>query len=151
MNFKWKCCKHLVVSFVKVLLESFFLLKIPYYHPIFAVSLHIKLYLSKEVQCVLYDGQKFFLFDSHAKYENGRSCSDGTCILGTCSCLARLCSHLRNVVKSSVFLFCAIWGATVWFACFSTENFTFKKKDKKIFCSCQYRLCKDKAKENCKT
>ena len=24
MNFKWKCCKHLVVNFVKVLLESFF-------------------------------------------------------------------------------------------------------------------------------
>ena len=54
--------------------------------------------------CIFYDGQKTYLFDSHTKIENGRSCSDGTCILGTFSCLARLCSHLRNVVKSSCFV-----------------------------------------------
>ena len=49
---------------------------------------------------------------------------------------------------SKVFLFCAIWGTAVWFACFSTENYKFKKKEKKIFSSCMYRSCKDKAKEN---
>lgn len=50
---------------------------------------------------VFYDGQKFFIFDSHARDESGRSCSDGTCILGECSCLADLCFHLRDIVKSS--------------------------------------------------
>ena len=32
---------------------------------------------------------------------NSRSCSDGTCILGKCSCLAHLCFYLQDVVKSS--------------------------------------------------
>lgn len=41
------------------------------------------------------------MFDSHARDENGRSCSDGSCILGESSCLADLCFHLRDVVKSS--------------------------------------------------
>lgn len=49
---------------------------------------------------IFYDGQKFYLFDSHARDENGRSCSSGTCILGECSCLADVCFHVRNVVKS---------------------------------------------------
>lgn len=29
---------------------------------------------------IFYDGQKFYLFDSHARDENGRSCLSGTCI-----------------------------------------------------------------------
>lgn len=45
-------------------------------------------------------GKCFFVFDSHARDENGRSCSDGSCILGESSCLADLCFHLRDVVKS---------------------------------------------------
>lgn len=50
---------------------------------------------------IFYNGQKFFVFDSHARDENGRSCSDGSCILGESSCLADLCFHVRDVVKSS--------------------------------------------------
>lgn len=49
---------------------------------------------------IFYKGQKFFVFDSHARDENGRSCSDGSCILGESSSLADLCFHLRDVVKS---------------------------------------------------
>lgn len=50
---------------------------------------------------IFYNGQKFFVFDSHARDENGRSCSDGSCILGESYCLADLCFHVRDVVKSS--------------------------------------------------
>lgn len=50
---------------------------------------------------IFYNGQKFFVFDCHARDENGKSCSDGSCILGESSCLADLCFHLRDVVKSS--------------------------------------------------
>lgn len=49
---------------------------------------------------IFYDEQKFYLFDSHARDENGRSCSSGTCISGECSCFVDVCLHVRNVVKS---------------------------------------------------
>ena len=70
MNFKRKYCKHLVVYFVKVLLEilQFFLLNIPYYHPIFAVSLYIKSYLSKDVQYVYFMMGKFFSYTKPLTY-----------------------------------------------------------------------------------
>lgn len=48
---------------------------------------------------IFYIGQKFFVFDSHTRDENGSSCSDGSCILGESSCLADLFFHLQDVVK----------------------------------------------------
>lgn len=49
---------------------------------------------------IFYNDQKLLV---SAEDENGRSCSDGSCILGKSSCPANLCFHLRDVVKSSCY------------------------------------------------
>lgn len=61
---------------------------------------HYILLVEGSVIGIFYDEQKFYLFDSHARDENGRSCSSGTCISGECSCFVDVCLHVRNVVKS---------------------------------------------------
>lgn len=94
---------------------------------------------------IFYDGQKFYVFDSHARDENGRSCSNGSCILGECSYLADLCFHVRNVVKS----FCSKPLEELQYDFHVIEGaLTFKRKKKKIYSFCKYRSHKIKAKEN---
>ena len=47
-------------------------------------------------------------------------------MLGKCSCLAHLCFHLQDVVKSSCFV--PLEELQLDFTVFSTENYKFKMK-----------------------
>ena len=93
--------------------------------------LHITFFLSKEMQCVFYDEEKFFLICFPCQIWKWQKLFRWNMYFRG---MFLPCTLMFSITRcSKVFLFCAIWGTAVWFACFSTEIFTFKKKDIKIF------------------
>lgn len=82
-EFRVRCCKLLVVYLADNLwgICQFFLLKMPYSYSGSCFAYYILVVQGSAIG-IFYNGQKFLVFDSQARDENGRSCSDGSCILG---------------------------------------------------------------------